>query len=165
MPPGELPPPGVVILGVGNLLMGDEGLGVRLLQWLEQHRAFPPVVELLDGGTAGLALLPRLEGAEGLLILDAVRSREPPGAIIVLEGNAVPARLSGALTPHQAGVSDLMAAMLLQGSLPPRVALVGIVPQNVSLGLELSPAVAAALPVAAERVALLLAEWKIPTVS
>ncbi|MBF0284531.1 MAG: HyaD/HybD family hydrogenase maturation endopeptidase [Magnetococcales bacterium] len=142
---------GVVVLGIGNLLMSDDGVGVRLLQWMEEHFAPHPEVVLLDGGTAGLALLPRLVGAEALLILDAVRSDHPPGTVIFLEGKAVPARFTAGLTPHQSGVADLMAAMLLEGSLPPHAAVVGVVPQRVSLGWELSPAVASSLPEAAAR--------------
>lgn len=130
-----------LVLGIGNILIQDEGIGVRALEWLQAHCVCPNV-QLIDGGTMGLNLLHYLEGIDHLLILDAIQANKPPGSIITLRGNAVPAFLGMKISPHQIGVHDLLAVAQLKDSTPPEVVILGVQPQNLGVGLELSPAVA-----------------------
>ncbi len=144
----------LLVLAVGNELSGDDGLGVhaiRALQSPERLAALPPDVELLDGGTAGLALLPAITGARALVVIDAVDVGAEPGSVHVLTGTDLYANLVR-LSVHQVGTSDLLAAARLAGGLPDQVVLIGVQPETIATGLELSPAVAAALPAALDLV-------------
>lgn len=143
----------ILILGVGNLLMQDEGVGVRAIEELEKRFRIPPAVELLDGGTAGLELLNQLAGRDALIIVDAVHSGKPPGTLVRFEGEQVPAVFRRKISPHQLGISDLLAAARLMDLLPPRLVLFGVQPGMLGTGLELSAPVAQVL----EELTLLLA--------
>lgn len=134
----------VLILGLGNLLMTDDALGPRAVAALGRF-SFPPEVEVVDGGTLGLDLLPRLEGVEKLLIIDALEMDSAPGTVFRLHGAEVPRALAGKVSVHQMGVSDLLAVAELQGNLPPELVVWGVQPASVEVGLELSPQVAGAM--------------------
>ena len=131
-----------LILGVGNLLMSDEGVGVHVIQKLAADYQLPEEVQVLDGGTLGMDLLYYLEGVENLLLIDAVEARKEPGTLIRLEGDEVPAFLSIKISPHQLGVPDMLAAAKLKGNCyPQRIVLWGVQPECLELGLDLSPKV------------------------
>jgi hydrogenase maturation protease len=132
-----------LILGVGNLLMSDEGLGVHVIQQLVRDYQLPEQVQVLDGGTLGMDLLYYLEGAENLLLIDAVETGEAPGTLVRLEDDQVPAFLSIKISPHQLGVPDMLAAAKLKDVYPQRIVLWGVQPELLELGLDLSPTVAA----------------------
>ncbi len=156
----------ILILGVGNLLLSDEGVGVQVIQRLQERYRLPDNVQVLDGGTLGMDLLYYLEGVETLLIVDAVETGRPPGTLIRLAGNAVPAFLSVKLSPHQVGVPDMLFAARLKGSEPPDIVLWGVQPASLDIGLELSPAVAAQVDPLVERLCEELAQRGIePVVS
>ena len=131
-----------LVLGVGNILMQDEGIGVRTLEWLQAHYAAPGVT-MIDGGTMGLDLLHYLEGIDHLLILDAIDGAKTPGEIITLADDAVPAFLSLKISPHQIGVQDLLATAQLMGYTPPQVVILGVQPAQLQVGLDMSTVVAA----------------------
>ncbi|MFQ5617111.1 MAG: HyaD/HybD family hydrogenase maturation endopeptidase, partial [Anaerolineales bacterium] len=139
--------PRALVLGVGNILMQDEGVGVRTVEWLQARYAFTgedgDAVEMLDGGTMGLDLMAYLEGVDRLLILDAVDAGKEPGELIELRGEAVPSFLGRKLSPHQIGVQDLLAAVRLVGCAPSEVVILGVQPEQLRVGLEMSPVVAA----------------------
>jgi len=135
----------ILVLGLGNILLQDEGLGVRALEQLVTQHRLPADIQALDGGTLGLDLLPYLEQATDLLILDAVQTGQPPGALVRLEGDAIPSALSLKLSVHQVGLQELLALGNLQGTLPRRIVLWGMEPASLEWGLDLSPAVAARL--------------------
>jgi len=135
-----------LVLGVGNLLLCDDGVGLELVRLLEEEGVGGLETELLDGGTQGLALLPFLEGRSALLILDAVSRGSPPGTVHVLEDPPPPPPDGPAVAPHGGNASDLLNAARLLGDLPERVAVVGVEPALVRTGTELSPEVRAALP-------------------
>jgi len=139
----------VLVLGIGNTLLRDEGVGVRVVRELQAGAATSPLpddVRLVDGGTLGLDLLPLVEEARALLFVDALDAGAEPGSVFVLRGAELAARLNGKLSAHQVGVGDLVAVARLRGTLPARTSFAGIQPAEVEVGLELSPAVAAALP-------------------
>lgn len=131
-----------LILGVGNLLMSDEGVGVHVIQRLVADYQLPEEVQVLDGGTLGMDLLYYLEETENLLLIDAVQAHKAPGTLIRLEGEQVPAFLSVKISPHQLGVPDMLAAAKLKGSCyPQRIVLWGVQPERLEIGLDLSPKV------------------------
>jgi hydrogenase maturation protease len=148
-----------LVLGLGNSILRDEGLGVRAVERLRERYALPEAVEALDGGTLGLHLLPYLEGVRSLLIVDAVRVTEPPGTLVRLEGDAIPQALGHRLSLHQFGLSELLAVARTQGPPPERIVLWGMVPERIEPGLDLTPEVAANLDTLVERVAGELAGW------
>jgi hydrogenase maturation protease len=149
----------ILVLGIGNLVMSDDGIGVRAIQRLQAGFRFPEGVELLDGGTLGLDLLPRLEGVAKLLVLDAVDADKAPGTLLRLTGDEVPVTLETRLSPHQMGLKDLLAVAALQGVSPDEMVLLGVQPETIELGLELSPPAAGALDPLVRNVLLELERW------
>lgn len=145
--------------------MSDDGVGVRVIQRLAAGYRFPPGVSLLDGGTLGLDLLPRLEGVERLLVVDAIESREVPGTLVRLSGDEVPLALATRLSPHQMGLKDLLAVADLQGVCPAEVVLVGIQPGCIEMGMELSPVVEEQFGEITQRVLDELAAWGVVPLS
>ena len=136
----------LLVLGIGNILLSDDGVGVHATDLLADAPSLLPAgTTVLDGGTGGLSLLPAIADAGALVIVDAIDVGAAPGHIQVLTGtelHAEPAKLS----VHEVGTADLLAAARLTGVLPTATALIGIQPASLSPGVDLSPPVAAALP-------------------
>ncbi len=138
--------PRVVVLGVGNVLMSDEGVGVHCVSALEAGYSFPPSVRCVDGGTSTQVLLDDLEDLDYLIIIDAVSAGARPGSFVRLEGDEVPHAFTTKLSPHQIGIADLLATLSFIGRAPRRVVLLGVEPERLAFDLELSPVVAGGLP-------------------
>lgn len=134
-------PAGTVVIGLGNPLMGDDGLGLVALQQLEQEWTFDPPVELLDGGTWGMNLLHEIERAERLLFIDAINAEAPPGASVVVERDALPKFFALKLSPHQIDLKEVLALAELRGTLPEQTVAYGLQPAAIELSTELSPVV------------------------
>ncbi|MFA7534690.1 MAG: HyaD/HybD family hydrogenase maturation endopeptidase [Desulfuromonadales bacterium] len=149
----------ILVLGLGNSLMTDDAFGPLAVAGLLERFALPPEVAVVDGGTLGLDLLPRLEGVGKLLILDAVDLGEAPGTVFRLHGEEVPRAFANKLSVHQMGLQDLLAVAELQGHLPAELVVWGVQPASVDIGLGLSPAVAAALPEVVRSVVEELQGW------
>lgn len=128
----------ILVLGIGNLLLQDEGAGVRAVEEFGRKYLPPPGVELLDGGTSGIELLQYIQGRDLLILIDVVKSGNPPGTIIRLQGADVPALFQKKISPHQLGVSDLLAAAMLTDRMPRKVVLFGIEPESIGTGLQMS---------------------------
>ena len=137
--------PATLVLGLGNVLCCDDGVGIFALEALRRRYAWPDDVALVDGGTLGLALLPMLESARSVWILDAVMADAPPGSLVALEGESVEPALRDRLSPHQIGVADLLDALHWRDSWPERLRVLGLVPESLELRIGLSPDVAAGL--------------------
>jgi hydrogenase maturation protease len=152
----------VVVLGLGNLLRRDEGLGVVALQRLRDRYDLGDAVVLLDGGTLGLDLVSHLEGATRLVVLDAVLDAGPPGTMVRLSGDEVPVFFGTLVSTHDIGLSGILALMRLRGTEPPEVVVLGMVPEVMELGLELSEPVAGALDRLVESAADELRQWGVP---
>lgn len=140
----------VLVLGLGNILLRDEGVGVRVIEALAGRYLMPAGVELLDGGTSGMDLLDAIAGCDHLLICDAVRADAPPASVIRLSDAQVPALFRNRYSPHQLGVADVLATLVLTDETPTSITLIGVVPADLGLGLDLSPEVARAAGRAAE---------------
>ncbi len=138
--------PVLLILGLGNVLCGDDGLGVVAVERLRRRGPLPEGVRLLDGGTLGLSLLGCFDGADDVILVDAVRTGEPPGTLVRLEGDEVAPAVRERLSCHQIGVADLLDGLRLLDAYPRRLVLVGLVPETLELGLGRTPAVEEALP-------------------
>jgi len=151
--------PKVLILGLGNILFRDEGLGVRALELLSQTYQLPSQAEVCDGDCLGLELLPRLEGVHRLMVVDAGETRKSPGSISRLEGDEVASHWEWRLSVHETGLADLLGAAALAGQRFEKLVLFLMQPADVSLGLGLSPTVQAALPRLVRRMAGELAAW------
>jgi hydrogenase maturation protease len=135
-----------LVLGLGNVLLSDEGIGVWVADALGRRFELPEGVTVIEGGTLGLDLLPRLDGVERLLLIDAVTPGRIPGAIVRLQGDEVPAALGVKISPHQVGLADLLATARLMGQAPPGLVLWGMKPERLDPGTAFSPRVARALP-------------------
>lgn len=148
----------ILILGIGNLLLGDEGVGVRVAQALDRCFILSPRVEILDGGTSGMALMEVMAGRDHLIVADAVRTGSIPGSVTVLRDGEVPALFSRKISPHQLGLSDVLMALRLTDEFPRRLTLVGIEPASLAPGIGLTPTVMAAIEPALAQILALLAE-------
>ena len=144
--------PDILVLGVGNILMRDEGIGVRVLEALSSRYRFPPDVELLDGGTAGMDLVHAIAGRRHLIVCDAVISDEAAGSVMRIADEAVPAYFQTKLSPHQVGLCDVLATLRLLDKGPATVTIIGVVPAEVDLGTELSPLLTERLDTAVDMV-------------
>jgi hydrogenase maturation protease len=124
------------VLGIGNLLLKDDGIGVHAVEALWERHSFPEDVRLVDGGTKGLDLLPIIEDSDSLLIIDAVDFKSEPGTIRVIEGEDVKAFLDLKFSVHQIGIPDLLFAAAFSDKIPKKMCLVGIQPDIIEAGLE-----------------------------
>jgi hydrogenase maturation protease len=156
-----LPSRRIVVLGVGNLLWADEGFGVRCVEALGNGWELPPDVEVMDGGTLGLALVPLLLDASHVLLFDAVAHRGEPGTLIVARDDEIPALMSGnKMSIHQVGVNDILASLELLGHKPAHFTVVGVRPVELAdYGGSLTAAVQARVPEALELGIAELGRW------
>jgi len=140
----------IVVLGVGNLLWADEGFGVRCVEALGEGFDVPSDVEVMDGGTLGLALVPELLDATHVLLFDAVAHRGEPGSLVVARDDEVPLLMGGnKMSLHQVGVNDIFASLELLGHKPDHLTVVGIKPvQLADYGGSLTDEVRAQVPAA-----------------
>jgi hydrogenase maturation protease len=151
----------ILVLGIGNILWADEGFGVRAVEHLAAHYSFGPEVQIMDGGTQGLYLLPVLEDLETLIIVDAIDFGLPPATLHHVEGSAVPATIGARkMSLHQTGFQEVLALLELRGHAPRAIHLVGVQPvtmQDYGGGLteavarQVSPAVQMVLDLLTQR--------------
>lgn len=137
--------PSYLVLGIGNLVMSDDGIGVRVIQAMQKRYRFPADVTVVDGGTLGLDLLPMLENITNLILVDAVETGGAPGTCVILRGKELPVALETKLSPHQMGLKDLLAVSELMGHSPREMVLVGVQPGSIEMDTELTPEVEAQL--------------------
>ncbi len=151
----------VAVVGIGNVLMGDEGAGVHALTALQRGYSIAENVDvrLIDGGTMGLDLLPFIEGADRLLLIDAVNAGKKPGELIIVEDQDVPSFLSGKLSAHQIGVPDLLFSARFLDILPRDICLIGVQPKMMEMDMELSPELRAAISPLVDAVIERLRYW------
>ena len=146
-----------IVLGIGNTILSDEGVGVRAALALEQRYDMPDDVSVVDGGTAGMELLDIIAGVDLLIVLDTVKAGGPAGSIVRLSAEHVPVFFRKKLSPHQIGLCDVLAALEFTGDLPAEVVVLGVEPATLELGLELTDAVRQRVPRLAELAAAELA--------
>ena len=129
----------ILVLGVGNILLTDEGIGVRTVEALLAEYQFSSDVEIVDGGTAGMELLDIIANKEHVILIDAVNTGADVGTIVTLVDEEVPALFRSRISPHQLGISDLLGVMSLTGETPKHFTLFGVVPFSMATGVDLTP--------------------------
>lgn len=135
-----------LVVGVGSPLMADDGVGVVAVERLRQALGEVDGVAFLDGGTWGMQLLPEIEEAERLLLLDAIHGGVPPGTVVRLSKEELPRLLYHKVSPHQIDLREVFALAELRGTFPDQAVALGVEPAMIELREGLSPAVESALP-------------------
>lgn len=149
-----------LVLGVGNTLLSDDGIGVHVVESLRSRQGLDPRVAIVDGGTLGLSLLPEIENADGVIVVDAAEIGELPGTMSVFENSDMDRQLAGRKkSVHEIAVADLLAAASIRGKTPADRALVAIQPASTQWGLEPSRRVQAAVPGAVEAITSIIERW------
>lgn len=151
--------PRITVLGVGNVLLTDEGFGVRVAERLDAMYDFPGDVQVLDGGTLGMELLRFVTGTEKLLILDALKEGGADGTCRRLAGDEVKAHFRERLSAHEIGVQDVLTFLEVTGKPVGEVVVIGAAPKSLEAGLSLSPGMAPLVAEAAAMAAGELARW------
>jgi hydrogenase maturation protease len=139
--------------------MGDDGLGLAALEQLRERWELPPEVELVDGGTWGMSLLPVIEDAGRLLLLDAIDTQAAPGTQSMIERSRLPKYLGTKISPHQVDLHDVLAVAELRGTLPDDTVALGLQPHRVELGDSLTPSIIRGLDGLLSTVVELLEQW------
>lgn len=152
----------VVLLGVGNILLSDEGVGVRIVEAFAAQHMLPDWVQVLDGGTCAMEMLEELENLDLLVIADCVRVGAQPGELVMLDGDRVPAFFRTRLSPHQVGLSDVLATLQLTGRAPRKLVVLGVQPVSMALGMSLTEPVEARVPEALARLEAIFAAEDVP---
>lgn len=148
-------PVSVIVLGLGNILLKDEGVGVRVIERMQRDYTFPENVTLFDGATAGLDLMPVIEGYDHIIIVDSVKTPEPPGSIFRFTLDDIKLKVPYKTSLHQIGVVEMFAIAEAMGKKHDAV-IIGVQPLDMaSWGLELTPAIEAKVP---EIIGLVLCE-------
>lgn len=148
----------IIILGLGNLIRSDDGVGIHAIHHLFRDRRIPGSIELLDGGTLGLQLLPAIQGVTHLLVLDAINTGAPPGTLARFDMSEMEP-LPGSPSVHQIGFADVLAALHLLEKFPQQMILLGVQPEETGWGDKLSNGVQAALPALIEAALEELQQW------
>ncbi len=152
-------PPRACVVGIGNVLLGDDGFGPLAVEMFRCNYECGSNVEILDLGTPGLDLAPHLYGADLVVIADAVHAQEKPGTLcIYCEDELVARRAQLRLTAHDPGVRETLALLKLAGHAPSELIIVGVVPELCGLGNGFSPSVLSTCSVAVDNIARLLVE-------
>jgi len=150
----------IAVVGIGNNLLQDDGVGIHALEHFEHHHTDDDIC-CLDAGTVGLALMDRLTNLHGLVAVDAMRLGKTPGTITVLEGEEMDRHLRNHHgSVHELGLADILDALRLCGDLPPNRAIVGIEPEQMDWGTEPTRKVAAAIPSATAKIRDLVDDWR-----
>ncbi|HMD34871.1 MAG TPA: HyaD/HybD family hydrogenase maturation endopeptidase [Vicinamibacterales bacterium] len=150
------------VLGLGNVLMGDDGFGPAVVRAFDAMYEAGPDVEVIDLGTPGLDLMPWLADVDSVIIVDTVKSDLPPGSMRFYDKRDLLGHVPSLRTgPHDPGLSETLRTLEFAGRAPQRVALIGVVPERVAMGLELTPVARAAVPCAVEVITAVLRQFGI----
>jgi hydrogenase maturation protease len=150
----------ITILGIGNTLFTDEGVGIHLLPILEEKFKNDEDIEIIEGLTDGMKLLGLVEDAENLIIIDAINAGKDPGTIISLKGDEIPAYFGVKMSIHQMGFQEVLLAAKLRERYPKRIAMFGLQPASLELGLELTETISEKLQELAATVINQVKDWR-----
>lgn len=148
-----------VVLGIGNILNRDEGLGVRALDLLEEQVGPLADVEYVDGGVLGLSLLPLVEDCEHLLVLDAIDAGADPGTFVELDRDEIRLFTGVKMSEHQITFQEVLGLAFIREKLPPYLHLIGAQPADLAIGLEISDEIRDTFPTIVSRAAAVLRDW------
>lgn len=149
----------ITVLGVGNTILSDEGLGVKVVEFLRANYEFPENVALIDGGTLGVELTHFIVGTQKLLIIDSIDGGAAPGTTFHLSGGEILTHFTQKISAHEIGVQDILTTLEITGKKIPVVELLGAQPYSLDAGLELTEPMQKLLPVFAEKSLEILRRW------
>ena len=147
------------VLGIGNIILSDEGFGVRVVEYMEKNFTFPENVQLIDGGTLGVELTHFVTGTKRLLIIDSINGGAEPGEVFHLRGDEIRKHFAQKISAHEIGIQDVLTMLELSGKKIPCVELIGAQPYSLEAGTELTPQMQKLLPVFADKAAEILKSW------
>lgn len=153
--------PSTVVLGLGNLMRSDDGVGMHAVSRLARDPRLPHGIRVVEGGTLGLELVHRVQDSRCLLVLDAVDAREEPGTVMRFSGEAI-AQMPAEQSAHLVGLVELLNALKALGRSPQEVVLLGVQPKSTGWGTTLSSPVESALDFLIESAILQLSVWPPP---
>lgn len=136
----------VTILGVGNVILRDEGFGVRVAEYLDAHYEFPENVQIVDGGTLGIELTQYITGTNKLLVIDSINGGAEPGTLFRFHNDAVMDHFQEKVSAHEVGIQDVLALLTVTGHKIPEVIVIGAQPYDLEAGVELSDGMQKLLP-------------------
>ena len=149
----------IVLLGVGNILLTDEGFGVHVVNQLREDYVFNPPITILDGGTMGMELLTYMRGMTKLLLVDAINGGEAPGTVYEFPHEEMNSYFTEAISVHEVGMQDILRIRAIQEDPLEDAVVIGVEPESLEIGFEPSAPVQRALPEVKERVLHVLQEW------
>jgi len=155
--------PSIAVIGIGNILMKDEGVGCHAANLLLSQYEFEPEITIIDAGTTGTDLLPYLEKHSRIIILDAVDFEREPGFIGSIENNDILTRLTTKMSMHHMGITDVLSTAKLLDIVPEQIFLLGMQPKDLSVGMEMTEVVKNRLPRMLEVAVMKLEEWGVKT--
>lgn len=138
-----------VVLGIGNTILTDEAAGVRAVEALERGWNLPENVLAIDGGTSGMEMIEDLSNLDFLIVLDVVKTGAAPGTVVKIAGDEIPVFFRSKLSPHQIALPDVLASLELLDTMPKEIVVLGVELISLELGMEMTPTVAAKVPVLA----------------
>ncbi|SDP41704.1 HyaD/HybD family hydrogenase maturation endopeptidase [Selenomonas ruminantium] len=151
----------VTILGIGNIILRDEGFGVRVAEYLDKHYEFPDNVQIVDGGTLGIELTQYVTGTEKLLVIDSINGGAEPGTTFRFHNDDVMEHFQDKLSAHEVGIQDVLGLLTVTGHKIPDVIVIGAQPYDVEAGVELSDGMMKLLPQMVEQALSELKKWGI----
>jgi hydrogenase maturation protease len=151
----------VTILGIGNVILRDEGFGVRVAEYLDKHYEFPESVQIVDGGTLGIELTQYVTGTEKLLVIDSINGGAEPGTTFRFHNDDVMEHFQDKLSAHEVGIQDVLGLLTVTGHKIPDVVVIGAQPYDVEAGVELSDGMMELLPQMVEQALSELKNWGI----
>lgn len=151
----------IVVLGVGNILLTDEGLGVHVVEDLKANYTFTPQVTLIDGGTMGMELLTYMRGMKKILLIDAINGGKNPGTVYEFPHRELEQYFTDHISVHEVGMQDILRIRAIQENPLEDAIVIGVEPESLEIGFEPSVAVQQALPEVKARVLSVLRGWGI----
>ena len=149
----------ITVLGIGNIILSDEGFGVRVAEFLEKKYSFPGSVQIVDGGTLGIELTQYVTGTQKLLVIDSINGGAAAGTRFRFQNEAVMEHFQDKLSAHEVGIQDVLALLNVTGRKIPEVIVIGAQPYKVEAGVRLSDEMRAILPDVAAEALEILAGW------
>ena len=154
----------IVLLGVGNILLTDEGFGVHVVNQLREDYIFNPPITILDGGTMGMELLTYMRGMTKLLLVDVINGGEAPGTVYEFPHEEMNSYFTEAISVHEVGMQDILRIRALQEDPLEDAVVIGVEPESLELGLTLSNSTQAAVADVKERVLRVLSNWHVTAI-
>ena len=142
-----------VVLGIGNTILTDEAAGVRAVEALERAYKMPADVQVIDGGTSGMEMIEDLSNLDFLIVIDVVKTGAAAGTVVKIQGDQIPVFFRRKLSPHQIALPDVLACLELLDTMPKEIIVLGVELISLELGMEMTPTVAAKVPLLMEMAA------------